>query len=668
MVAVAGLALAAVLALAVKSDLPEAFERFAVQPQALARERPHVQLGIESTQRAYGLDRIAVRELGAPPALTGPDVAEEQRTIDNVPLWDPNVIRPALNELQSIGRYYDFPSVSVDRYTVGGRPQVMTVGARQLTLAHLAPRDRSWATDRFAYTHGHGVVAVRGSDADEDRYPRMSQQGFLGGTNPLNLREPRVYYGEQPSASLPYVVANTRRAEVDAPASGDRRPSYHYDGTGGIALSNPLRRLAFATRYRDLDLLLTPTVTERSRILMHRDVRDRVQTVAPFLRWDARPHTAVIDGRVQFLFDGYTTTDSYPYSAPVTVGGEELNYIRVAAHAAVDGFSGQVRIYAAADADPILRAWQAVYPGVFLPSSRTPSELRAHLRYPAQLFEAQAEAYTIYHSRDATALWNGSDAWSRARQLAGPAEEAGDIRFPDRKAMSRRWRMQPAYGMARLPGDTAERFMLATPFTPRGGQNLVGYLAGSVDAAGRPQLTALSLSRDRLTIGPTQATRRILSSSGVARRLALLNRESRDLGKAAVSRTILGAPRVVPLAGTLIYVQPLFLTTGGEGVPRLQLVTVYADDRVGYGRSLAGALRRLTAGSRSARPAGRSAASSGRSERRSATRTSTATTQKTTANTSRVKRPGTRNCAANSASIVAESPRLSCNLASDAIA
>ena len=233
------------------------------------------------------------------------------------------------------------------------------------------------------------------------------------------------------------------------------------------------------------------------------------------------------------------------------------------------------------------------------------SELRAHLRYPAQLFEAQAEAYTIYHARDATALWNGSDAWSRARQLAGPAEEAGDIRFPDRKAMSRRWRMQPAYGHGaaarrRRPNGSCSRHRSRRAE----GRTSSGISPASVDAAGRPQLTALSLPRDRLTIGPTQATRRILSSSGVARRLALLNRESRDLGKAAVSRTILGAPRVVPLAGTLVYVQPLFLTTGGEGVPRLQLVTVYADGRVGYGRSLAGALRRLTAGSRSARPAG----------------------------------------------------------------
>jgi uncharacterized protein len=606
-VAAGVLTLAAVLAFVLKTDLPAAVQRFTVDPQALSRERPHVAHGIEFTRRAYGLDRVRVQPLDPGSELSGREIAGARRTVDNVPLWDEGVLRPAMNELQSIGRYYRFPSVTVGRYDINGKPEVMSVGARQLSLRRLGPDDRSWATDRFAYTHGYGVVAVHGGDADRGRYPRFAQQEFRSLANPLAIREPRVFFGEQPGANPPYVVLNTRRAEVDEPSSGDRTPDYHYDGEGGIRISDPLRRLAFAARFRDLDLLLSETVTNRSRILLHRNVGDRLRTVAPFLRWDDKPQTVVVDGRVQFVFDGYTTSDSYPYSAPVRIGRDKVNYLRAAVRATVDAYSGQVSIYADSG-DPILRAWEAVYPGLFRPASQMPAQLRAHLRYPEQLFEAQAAAYETYHADDATALWNGSDAWARALQLAGPAEQAGEIHFPDphqkvdadergdAKVAPSRWRMKPAYGLARLPGDPRERFMLTLPFTPRGRENLVGYLAGSLDAQGRPELTQLSLPRDRLTVGPTQATRRILSSAGVVQRLQLLNRESRDLGKSGVSRTVLGVPRVVPIAGRLVHVQPLFLTAGGDGVPRLQLVTVFANGRVGYGSTLRAALRRVRAG------------------------------------------------------------------------
>jgi uncharacterized protein len=544
-VVVAVLALGAVLALVAKSDLPAAVDRLGVQPQALSRERPHVAHAIEFTRRAYGLDRVAERELSTDATLTRSDLADERRAIANVPLWDQGVLKPALNDLQSIAGYYDFPSVSVDRYRVDGRTDVMTVGARQLALRRLAPGDRSWANDRFAYTHGYGVVAMRGSEADSDRYPRFAQREFGAPADPLRVREPRVYFGEQPDSDPPYVVLNTGRAEVDKPAPGDRVPGYHYDGTGGVGVSDPLRRLAFATRFADLDLLLTPTVDNGSRIVVHRNVRDRVRLLAPFLRWDDRPQTAVIDGRVQFLFDGYTTSDTYPYSAQVDIGGDVVNYVHAAARAAVDAFSGRVTIYAADPPDPIVRAWQEAYPGLIQPASRMPAEMREHLRYPAQLLAAQTQAYETYHAKDATAFWNGSDAWARARQLAGPVEDAGRVHFPGRRGEP----VKPSYLLARLPGDRAERFMLVTPFTPHSGQNLVSYLAGSLDTSGSPELTLLSVPRDRLMLGPTQATRRILSSPGV----------------------------------------------------------------VGYGRSLSAALRRMAPRRPSASAAGRSASRSGRS-------------------------------------------------------
>jgi uncharacterized membrane protein (UPF0182 family) len=585
----AAVAVLGVVAVAGQSALPPLIDRFAVAPQELTSEKPYLSDAIAFTRRAFELDRIDVRPLPGSGTVSAAAIAANRRTLDNVPLWDPGVLRPAINELQSIGDYYGFPSTTVDRYPIRGRPQLLTVAARQLDRGRLDTVARGWANDRFAYTHGYGAVAVQAGGTDASRRPRFAQGQFGSARNPLRLREPRIYFDEQPDSDPPYVVLDSSRGEIDAPVSGSRHPGYHYDGSGGIPLSNPFRRIAFAARFGDLNLLLTDTVSDDSRIVLHREVGERLRTLSPFLRWDSRPQTTVVGGRVTFVFHGYTTSSDYPYSARVRFGNDRVSYVQAAASATVDAFSGRVRIYAAEPGeDPILRAWRAVYPSLILPPSQMPRELRTHLRYPRELFAAQARAYATYHADDPTGFWNGADDWQRALQLAGPAERAGDLQFPD---PDRSAEMRPEYLFARLPGQARERLLLVMPFTPSGRQNLAAYLAGWIDDRGRPRLSLLSFPRDRLTLGPTQATRQILATPGVNRRLQLLNRESRDLGKAAVDRTILGAPRLLPVGTALVYVQPIYLAAGGSGVPRLQLVTALANGRVGYGRDVEAALR-----------------------------------------------------------------------------
>jgi uncharacterized membrane protein (UPF0182 family) len=462
----------------------------------------------------------------------------------------------------------------------------MTVAARRLELKHLSRAARSWANTHFAYTHGYGVAAVQGGEANEDRYPRFAQREFEAG--PLELTQPRVYFGERARADPPYVILASHRAEVEQPEPGTRPPTYHYDGTGGIALSGLARRLAFALRFSDLGLALTETLGDRSRIAIRRDAHERVTTLAPFMEWDAKPQTVVAGGRVHYLLHGYTTSSGYPYSAPVA----GHNYLRAPALAVVDGFDGTTTLYALDPEEPILRAWRGLYPGLFTSAERLPAALRAHVRYPERLFAAQAEIYETYHAEDATSFWNGSDAWRQATALAGPVEDAGEIHFPDPSAGRV---TPPEFLLARLPGDRNRRLMLTQAYTPRGRENLVAYLAGSVDASLRPRLTLLSLPRDRLTTGPTQATRQILASPGVDRKLQILNRESTDLGRASVNRTVLGRPRIVPIGGALVHVQPVYVTAGGSGYPRLQLVTVHVNGRIGYGRDLQTALERAAA-------------------------------------------------------------------------
>jgi uncharacterized protein len=599
LVPVAVLAALAAIAILGGGGVRAVVDRFDVQPQELSRERPYLDETIAATRRAYELDRIAVDQAPGGGSLSVKEIEHNRDTLRNVPLWDPAVLTPAMNDLQSIGRYYNFPSATIDRYAVEGVRRVMTVAARELNLQDLGKDFLTWANTRFAYTHGYGVVGALADEVADARYPEFAQRDFRDPRNPLGLEQPRIYFGERRGPDPPYVITPSNRGEVDEPAAGSEAPSYHYDGDGGIPL-DPLRRAAFAVRFGDPDLLLSETVSAESRILLHRDVVERVESLAPFLRWGRDPQVAVIDGRVQYLLDGYTTSAWYPYSALVEMGDEKVNYVREAARATVDAYSGEVRIYAASPDDPILDAWQSAYPTLFLAGSEMPEEVRAHLRYPEQLFTVQEAAYSTFHATDATAFWNGADAWRPSHQLAGPAEFVGEIQFPDangidsgqRRAASERWRMRPAYLLARLPGEDRQRFLLTTSFTPAGRENLVSYLAGSIDRRGKPHLTALSLPRDELTPGPTQAARAILSSPEVTQRIQLLNKESRDLGEAAVNRTILGAPRLVPVADALVYVQPIYVTSGGSGVPRLQLVTAVANGRVGYGPDVISALRR----------------------------------------------------------------------------
>jgi uncharacterized protein len=589
-------AAAAVLIVIGQSALPSVTERLDVAPQELTRERPYVADAIASTRRAFALDEVRVRGLPSDRRTSASDIATARRTIASVPLWDADVLRPALDELQSIGRYYRFAATTDDRYDVNGAPRLLTVAARELDRSRL---DQGWATERFAYTHGYGAVAIRSGAVDPAGHPRFSDNEFRRSAGSLPLTEPRVYFGDGRSARPSYIVVNTRRGEVDRPASGSRAPAYHYDGSGGIALSSLLRRAAFAARFGDFKLLLTETVTRESRIMIHRSARDRVTMLAPFLHWDERPQTVIAGGRIQYVFHGYSTSSWYPYSAPVRVDGRDVNYLRAPAEATVDAFTGHVSLYSLDDSEPILRAWRSAYPGLFQDARRMPPELRAHLRYPPGLFLAQAKVYATYHAVDPTAFWNGADAWQLPLQLAGPVEGAGEIHFPnprqsvkDEGGLPARWKMRPGYLLARLPGQTRERLLLTTPFTPRGRENLAGYLAGAVDAHGRPRLTLLSLPPDRMTLGPTQATRRILASPRVSRRIELLNRESRDLGGAAVSRTIVGDARSVPIGNALVHVQPIYVVAGGSGVPQLQVVTVSVDGRVAFGPDLATALRR----------------------------------------------------------------------------
>jgi uncharacterized membrane protein (UPF0182 family) len=590
-------AVVAVAELVNPAILPTVVQRFLVDPQTLSRERPYIKDAVAMTRHAYGLDRVATRPLPANPSISGRELRANRDVLDSIQLWDTDVLRPEIAQQQAIGSYYAFPGTTVDRYRVGAKPQGFILAERELDLSRLSPAGRTWANDRLAYTHGYGLVAVPAGDSgvDAEGKPRFATSEFGAGKPPTRVRQPRLYYGVQPREAQPWVIVGTHRAEVEKPLSGDTpEPRYHYDGPGGIPIPGLFRRGLFALRFGDLNLVLSETLGAHPRILLHRDVRDRLRTLAPFLHWEQHPQVAVVDGRVVFLTHGYTTSDSFPYSAPVVAGGRRLNYVRSSVVAAVDAFSGSVTMYATDPGDPILRAWRGVFPSLFLPAASMPPDVRAHLRYPRQLFAAQARIWATYHIADIDDFYTKADAWKRPADVSGPIQRVGGLRTrPAGDGATPR--MAPAFVVARLPGERRPQFMLTSAFTPYSEENLSGYLAGTVDAHGRARLTQLSLPRSRRVLGPSQVSRQILATPGVNDTLRLLNQETTDLGDRAVNIVEISDPRVVPVADSFLYVQTIYVTAKGTGVTRMRLVTAFLNGRVGYGKTLDDALRRAGA-------------------------------------------------------------------------
>jgi len=571
------------------SMLPSVVQRVIVDPQTLSRERPYLADSVRLTQLAWGLDEVAERALPANATITPRELSANRDVLRNIQLWDTDVLTPQIDQQQSIGSYYTFPSATVDRYRQGKRVRALIVAQRELDITRLDASGRTWANDRLAYTHGYGLVAVPAGGLGPAGQPKFVTSEFGAGHAPTRVRQPRIYYGVQPRRAQPWVIVRTRRPEIEKPLPGNApEPDYHYDGSGGIQLGGLLRRSVFALRFGELNLALSQTIGGGSRIILHRDVRERLRTLAPFLVWEERPEVLVVDGRIKFLAHGYTTSNSFPYSERTTLGGRAVNYARGAAVATVDAYSGRVRIYASDARDPVLRAWRGVFPTLFTPDRLMPAVIRAHLRYPRELFDAQSRIWATYHIDNIDDFYTKSDAWQRPAEISGPVQKVGSIRFRYKHQSPR---MKPYFLLARRPGDARSHFMLTTVFTPHSQENLSGYLTGTMDAEGDPQLTQLTLPRSRLVLGPSQVSRQILATPAVGDRLRLLNQETADLGDQAVNAVELSEPRVVPLADSFLYVQPIYVTAQGSGVTRVRLVTVYLNGHVGYGRSLDEALR-----------------------------------------------------------------------------
>ncbi|MCU1428616.1 MAG: hypothetical protein JWL83_2616, partial [Actinomycetia bacterium] len=385
--------------------VPWVVQGLVVDPQPLRREQPQLLGAIRATRQAFALEDVAVsREtpLVRVPAAT---VARNAKMLANVQVWDNSVLLERVRQLSSGTPYFRASTTTLDVERVNGQPRLVVFAEQELDLHQASARARGWSNSRLAYTHGLGAVSFSASGIGPNAGPRLE---------PASPSPPRIYFGRQPAGAAAWVVVNTRRSEVDRPIPVQQpQATYHSSGGSGIALSNWVRRAAFAIRLGDPSLVISQDITPRSRIILRRDVIDRLQTLAGFLRWDPNTTAVEVGGRVVFLADGYTTSSSYPQSEPVDLGGSSVNYARASVRATVDAVSGDMRLYLSDQADPIARAWAAIFPGLFRPMSQFPPQLRAQLRYPPALFDAQAELYQRFHVQSASAYASGADEWAR---------------------------------------------------------------------------------------------------------------------------------------------------------------------------------------------------------------------------------------------------------------
>jgi uncharacterized membrane protein (UPF0182 family) len=533
-----------------------------VEPDELTLEEEYLDRNIRYTLAAYGMDDVQEQGFLVNYTLTADDIAANNATVENIRLWDWRPLKSTYEQLQLFRTYYHFNDVDVDRYQFDGRYKEVLVSAREMNIGNLPSQAQTWVNTHLVYTHGFGAVMNPVDKVSAEGLPIFYLKDIPPTSDYLTLDQPRIYYGEDTGN---YVVIQTTTEEFDYPAGG-QNIYRSYDGAGGVSLSDGLRRLVYAMRFRSVELLISGALTPESRLLFHRNVGDRVDTIAPFLLYDPDPYVVIAGGRTYWIIDAYTTSDLYPYSEPVSFGylGSRLNYLRNSVKVVVDAYDGDVRYYVVDPQDPLIATYRKMFPGVFEDFSAMPAELQPHIRYPQGLFVVQANVYATYHMKDPRVFYNKEDAWV----------------IPDEIYRGSRQQMEPYYVIMKLPGEEAEEFILMLPFTPRDKENMIGWMAARSDPPNYGRILVYQFSKQELTYGPMQIEARIDQDTEISQRITLWSQ--------AGSSVLRGNTLVIPIENSIIYVEPLYLEATERGtLPQLQRVIVAYNDRLTMQETLA---------------------------------------------------------------------------------
>ena len=546
---------------------PNALQRFAVNPNEFTREAEYIERNISLTRNAFGLDAISTQSYPAVPNLAPEVLNANAVTVENIRLWDNGPVSDVYKQIQKIRLYYDFNVADVDRYTVDGHYRQVMVAAREVSPDDLEAEAQTWINRRLRYTHGFGIAMSPVTEFTAEGRPEffakdipadgvIAVQAEGQSTPPETVIEnPRIYYGEQ---TREYVVVNTNTEELDYQAEGKEIRNNRYDGRGGVNVGSLINRLAFAWNFGDLNLFISGEITSKSRIHYRRQIAERVSAIAPFLRLDKDPYIVAAEGRLFWIQDAYTTSDHFPYSDPVTDLADpssDFNYIRNSVKITVDAYDGTPTFYVVDASDPLVQAYQSMFPKLFVPFEQMPESLKSHIRYPLDIFSVQAEKYLRYHMLDPRDFYNLEDIWRIATEKFGQgARELQPV--------------EPYRAIMKLPGEDSAEFVLLTPYTRNDPPILAGWIAARNDAPNYGELVAFDFPKDRQLDSPEQIEAKIDNDPTISEWFTLRCQE----GSECIRGNLLVLPMALGDEFSLLYAEPIYLRAEGIDFPELKQV------------------------------------------------------------------------------------------------
>ncbi len=550
---------------------------FIVKPNELNREKPYIVYNTDLTRQAYGLNQVTQREFPAETTVDAADPANNQATLQNVRLWDWHALQDTLRQIQEIRTYYDFPDIDIDRYEIDGTTREVMLAPRELNVDKLPESSRNWINEKLIYTHGYGITMnpVNGFTAEGLPTLILSNMPVQSTVRNLTVTRPEIYFGELTNAD---VYVKTRQQEFNYP-QGATNNLTSYEGNGGILLGGFSRRMIIALDQSDLAKLpFSDDVNKDSRLLMRRNIRDRVSALAPFLTYDPDAYIVLDDdGHLSWIMDAFTVSDSYPYSTHYRLDNNSINYMRNSVKVVVDAYDGTTTFYVFDPDDPIIAGYRRIFPSLFKDAAMMPPALRKHVRYPELLLKLQAEVYGLYHMTDPAAFYNREDLWTVATEV-GMSEAGQQVTQA----------MQPNFVLMKLPGETGEEFVEILPFTPANRNNLIGWIAGRSDGAQYGTSVVYNFPKTKLVDGPLQIEARIDQNAQLSGQLTLWNQQGSHVRR--------GALLVIPTGRALLYAEPIYLQAERSPMPELRLVVLALQDRLAYGPTFESAMLALFGG------------------------------------------------------------------------
>lgn len=542
---------------------PALVQKFSVDPDELTKEKPYLKNNIEFTRIAYGLDRIKKEPFPVNGELDLGDLEANSETITNIRLWDWQPLKQTFSQLQEMRIYYQFNDVDIDRYTVNGEYRQVMLSPRELTSKQLPETAKSWINEKLIYTHGYGLAMTPVNEVTNEGLPNFFIKDIPPqSTTDISIKRPEIYFGE---ITDDYVVVNTQKKEFDYP-KGDENVYSSYQGKGGIKLDSFWKRMVLAFYFKEFKLILNNDITPESRILFNRNVAERVAKTTPFVKLDRDPYMTIIDDKLLWIIDGYTTSSNFPYAEPTPGIG---NYIRNSVKIVVDAYDGKMKYYISEPSDPIIKTYTKIFPDLFANSEEMPDEIKEHIRYPVELFNIQSEIYSTYHMEDPQIFYTREDRWSIPEEMFGDKKQT----------------MEPYYVIMKLPGEDKSEFILMRPFTAATKPNMVAWMAARSDGEHYGTVLVYQFPKQKLIYGPMQIESRINQDSEISQQLNLWDQRG--------SQVIRGNLLVIPMSDALLYVEPLYLQAQQSKLPELRRVIVSYKENVVMETNLRLALEKI---------------------------------------------------------------------------